>query len=105
MADDIVNSLRSSAQWIQEMEHESWLGTAELEREAADEIERLRTEFSAVLGDAIAKDAEIERLQVAGDKLARVVAIDVIGQMFGPTNIHTQFASAALQRWEEARRG
>jgi hypothetical protein len=31
----------------------------------ADEIERLRAEFSAVLGDAIAKDAEVERLRAA----------------------------------------
>lgn len=55
MADDILNSLRSSARWIEEMEYESWLGTAELQRDAADEIQRLR--------------AEIKRLRTAIDAL------------------------------------
>ena len=42
MADDIVTSLRESAGWIKDVEHESWFGTADLQNDAADEIERLR---------------------------------------------------------------
>lgn len=49
-------------------------------------------------------EAENARLRDAGDKLARCVAIDVLSQLFGPSNIHTQFLTAALDRWNEARR-
>jgi molecular chaperone GrpE (heat shock protein) len=42
MPHDIVASLRASAEWIKDLEHESWFETADLEIEAADEIERLR---------------------------------------------------------------
>lgn len=60
MSSDILERLRSQDRpvyWGQNM------------KEAADEIERLRTEFSAVLGDAIAKDAEITRLQALLDEV------------------------------------
>jgi hypothetical protein len=39
---DLVASLRESAKWIKDVEHESWFETADLQTEAADEIERLR---------------------------------------------------------------
>ena len=39
---DIVASLRESAAWIKDLEHESWFSTADLQNDAADEIERLR---------------------------------------------------------------
>jgi hypothetical protein len=41
VADDIVTSLRESAGWIKDVEHESWFGTADLQTDAAKEIERL----------------------------------------------------------------
>jgi hypothetical protein len=47
-ADVIVTSLRASAEWIKDVEHESWFGTADLQTDAADEIERLRTEVQEV---------------------------------------------------------
>ena len=39
---DIVASLRASAEWIKDVEHESWFDTADLQNDAADEIEQLR---------------------------------------------------------------
>jgi hypothetical protein len=42
VTEDIVTSLRRSAGWIKDLEHESWFGTADLQTDAADEIERLR---------------------------------------------------------------
>lgn len=88
MADNLVASLRSSAEWIKEMEHESWLGTAELQIEAADalqqrddEIERLRalvddyenginwyttcTNCAKLLEDNYDQYCQIERLRAA----------------------------------------
>lgn len=68
MDDNIVASLRYSAEWIKEMEHESWLGTAELQIEAADaiqqrdaEIERLRTEALALTQDLFFLNAEVNK--------------------------------------------
>lgn len=56
MADDIVASLRSSAEWIKEMEHESWLGTAELQIEAADAIQQRDDEI-------VRLTAEVKRIE------------------------------------------
>ena len=47
---DIVASLRASAEWIKDLEHESWHGTADVQNDAANEIERLRA-----AGDALAE--------------------------------------------------
>lgn len=82
MNENITNDLRQSAQWINEMEHESWFGTAELQLEAADEIERLW--------------AENERLRAAGDALADDV--DVALHSYSVGIYHT------LPAWREARR-
>lgn len=102
MNDDIVNGLRSSAQWIAEMEHESWIGTAELQREAADEIERLEAEMQQVrldhittLGELQESMAKLVRLRAAGDALVESLdagkwAVDVV---------------PAVKAWNEARRG
>jgi hypothetical protein len=46
---DLVASLRASAEWIKDIEHESWFDTADLQNDAADVIERLRA-----AGDALA---------------------------------------------------
>jgi len=48
VGDDIVTSLRANAEWIKDVEHDSWFGTAELAVEAADEVERLRAEVTAI---------------------------------------------------------
>lgn len=56
MADNLVASLRSSAEWIKEMEHESWLGTAELQIEAADAIQQRDDEI-------VRLKAEVERIE------------------------------------------
>jgi hypothetical protein len=45
-ADDIVTSLRASAEWIKDYEHESWFEIADLQVEAANEIERLQEELN-----------------------------------------------------------
>lgn len=58
-----------------------------------DEIVYLQTEFSAVLGDTIAKDAEIMRLRAAGDALAQAA-------VFRPQG----YVHAAIVAWKEARR-
>jgi hypothetical protein len=50
VADDIVPSLRASAQWIKDIEHESWFETADIQTEAADEIERLRAALQIAAG-------------------------------------------------------
>lgn len=64
MAEDIVKQL----EWLHSEFYDVDSVTSIVELAKA-EIERLRTEFSAVLGDAIAKDAENERLRAAGDAL------------------------------------
>jgi hypothetical protein len=62
---DLVASLRESAEWIKDVEHESWFGTADLQNDAADEIERLQ-ETEQNLRMYLEQDAcEIERLQTA----------------------------------------
>jgi peptidoglycan hydrolase CwlO-like protein len=48
---DLVASLRASAEWIKDVEHESWFSTADLQNDAAAEIERLRAQV-AELKDA-----------------------------------------------------
>ena len=42
---DIVASLRLSARWIKDLEHESWFETADVQNDAADEIERLQADL------------------------------------------------------------
>jgi hypothetical protein len=78
VTDDIVTSLRESAGWIKDVEHESWFGTADLQTDAADEIERLRA---------------------AGDALAECLRwwADFADQGYPDDD--------ALRTWEEARRG
>jgi hypothetical protein len=49
VAYDIVASLKASAEWIKEIEHESWFETADLQTEAADEIKRLRAAGDALV--------------------------------------------------------
>jgi len=44
VTENLVTSLRESAGWIKDVEHESWFGTADLQNDAANEIERLRAE-------------------------------------------------------------
>lgn len=85
MDDNIVASLRYSAEWIKEMEHESWLGTAELQIEAADAIQQRDAEIKRLR-------AEIERLRAAGDALVGTHAC------FG-------FPDPLIAAWQEARRG
>jgi hypothetical protein len=46
VADDIVTSLRASSEWIKDAEHYSWFGTALLQIDAANEIERLQEELN-----------------------------------------------------------
>ena len=83
MGDNIFSSLRESAEWIKEMEHESWLGTAALQIEAADAIQQ--------------RDAEIERLRAAGDALAE--AVDDTWWPDYPSDFPDLLAA-----WKEARR-
>jgi hypothetical protein len=47
---DIVASLRASAEWIKDVEHESWFSTADLQNDAAAEIERLRAALQIAAG-------------------------------------------------------
>lgn len=63
---------------------------------AADEIERLRAEFSAVLGDAIAKDAEVG----AADALANTLRALVAEQ-----HHEIERLRAALAAWREVADG
>lgn len=88
MADNLVASLRSSAEWIKEMEYESWLGTAELQIEAADAIQQ--------------RDDEIVRLRAAGDALATIVG-DVVVPYDDESKARTMVT--AYDTWREARRG
>lgn len=88
MNENITNDLRQSAQWINEMEHESWFGTAELQLEAADKIERLR--------------AENERLRAAGDALAATWPEE---ERCRCNNPDCRAVVAAYDAWKEARRG
>jgi hypothetical protein len=74
---DLVASLRESAKWIKDVEHESWFDTADLQTDAADEIERLRD---------------------AGD-----VLLDRLNDWHNgaPYDLDAE----AIKAWEEARRG
>jgi hypothetical protein len=88
VADDIVPSLRASAQWIKDIEHESWFETADIQIQAADEIERLRA---------------------AGDYLAShindVVELSIVEQIVrnGGATVPPQLIQA-LNTWLEVRR-
>ena len=64
-----------------------------------DEIELLRTELSAVLGDAIAKDAENERLQ------AEIERLRAAGDALAEECWNLRSADDAVKAWQEARRG
>lgn len=86
MDENSANALRRSAQWIEEMEHESWLGTAQLMRDAADDLET--------------RDAEIERLRAAGDALAEMVAVRLPLEGGWP-----DYVVPYLRAWKEACRG
>lgn len=83
MADDIVTQL----EWLHSEFYDVDSVTSIVELAKA-EIELLRTEFSAVLGDAIAKDAEIERLRAAVD------AIDVLHQPDAKTGLCSECAQS-----------
>ena len=56
MTYDLVASLRASAEWIKDVEHESWFSTADLQNDAAAEIERLQTTITELR-------AEVQRLE------------------------------------------
>lgn len=62
MSSEIVNGLRSSAQWIEEMEYESWLGTAELQRDAADLIDAIDAQVAAYMNYSIGSSAAIQAI-------------------------------------------
>jgi len=59
VTEDIVTSLRRSAGWIKDLEHESWFGTADLQTDAADEIERLRGQLEQSRQDHLATFLEL----------------------------------------------
>ena len=80
MADNLVASLRSSAEWIKEMEHESWLGTAELQIEAADAIQQ--------------RDAEVDRLRDEMSTMHRTVVHDCCVQVQSERRLADQLADA-----------
>ena len=104
MGDDIVTSLRASAQWIQEMEHESWFGTAELQREAADEIERLRAEVERLRAERDASRLIINDLTAEVERLRAALAL-AVGELstYGPMR-YTSPEQLMEHFIEEARR-
>jgi hypothetical protein len=62
VADDIVASLRASAEWIKDVEHQSWFDTADLQTDVADEIEQLRrlcSYMATLLDDCRPADASL----------------------------------------------
>jgi hypothetical protein len=62
VSSEIVNGLRSSAQWIEEMEYESWLSTAELQRDAADLIDAIDAQVAAYMNYSIGSSAAIQAI-------------------------------------------
>jgi len=82
VSSEIVNGLRSSAQWIEEMEYESWLGTAELQRDAADVIERLLAERQAI--DALLDAIDAQVAAYMNDSIGSSAAIQAISRLLTP---------------------
>lgn len=68
-----------------------------------DEIVYLQTEFSAVLGDAIAKDAEIMRLRAGGSEMADALRMVIHDRPSAHADDVWLAVNKALMAYEEDR--